>query len=81
MLCVSYHVKGAGAEMPRFFIFRRKNLVVSGKVCIFASLKSKCDTKSLPRGGYFCVKTEGKKNTAATASRGGNALGVQHFEL
>ena len=37
MLCVSYHIKGAGAEMPRFFIFLRKNLVVSGKVRIFAT--------------------------------------------
>jgi len=72
MLCVSYHVKGAGAEMPRFFIFRRKNLVVSGKVCIFAPFKLSGDTKSLPKGGYFCVKTEGKKYTAATASRLGN---------
>lgn len=75
MLCVSYHVKGAGAEMPRFFIFRRKNLVVSGKVCIFAPLKLQSDTKSLPKGGYFCVET--KKNYRLQPRRAsGNTLGV-----
>ena len=55
------HLEGSTGKGGAFFIFLRKNLVVSRKVCIFASFKLSGDTKSLPRGGYFCVKTEGKK--------------------